>query len=172
TLALALYALGLFLERPTASRGVGLGVAGALAVLSKFSAIPFFFAGALAIVVVRGIVGRRADGEPRTPVSAAIGRTVLAVGVAAVVLWAGYRFSWGPIPESVGPRSRDVVVGPGARATSGPAVPAPELFEGLRLLRSAMHVGHPAYLLGQYSQTGWWYYFPVAVVVKTPIPFL
>jgi hypothetical protein len=28
--------------------------------------------------------------------------------------------------------------------------------------------GHPSYLLGQISDTGWWYYFPVVFLVKTP----
>ncbi len=28
--------------------------------------------------------------------------------------------------------------------------------------------GHPSYLLGQYSSSGWWYYFPVVFLVKTP----
>jgi hypothetical protein len=32
--------------------------------------------------------------------------------------------------------------------------------------------GHFAYLLGRYSTTGWWYYFPVAILVKTPLPAL
>jgi hypothetical protein len=32
--------------------------------------------------------------------------------------------------------------------------------------------GHPAGLLGMYSQKGWWYYFPVAFALKTTIPFL
>src|SRR2546421_775715 len=32
--------------------------------------------------------------------------------------------------------------------------------------------GHPAGLLGMYSQTGWWYYFPVAFALKTTLPFL
>ena len=32
--------------------------------------------------------------------------------------------------------------------------------------------GRPAFLLGQVSETGWWYYFPVAFVLKTTIPFL
>lgn len=32
--------------------------------------------------------------------------------------------------------------------------------------------GHAAGLLGMYSQTGWWYYFPVAFSLKTTIPFL
>ena len=32
--------------------------------------------------------------------------------------------------------------------------------------------GRPAFLFGQVSDTGWWYYFPVAFVLKTTIPFL
>src|SRR5205085_4054111 len=33
-------------------------------------------------------------------------------------------------------------------------------------------IGHPAGLLGMYSRTGWWYYFPVAFALKTTLPFL
>jgi hypothetical protein len=33
-------------------------------------------------------------------------------------------------------------------------------------------VGHSAFLLGEYSERGWWYYFPVAFALKTTIPFL
>jgi hypothetical protein len=33
-------------------------------------------------------------------------------------------------------------------------------------------VGHPASLLGMYSNHGWWYYFPVAFFFKATIPFL
>jgi 4-amino-4-deoxy-L-arabinose transferase-like glycosyltransferase len=32
--------------------------------------------------------------------------------------------------------------------------------------------GHSASLLGMFSQTGWWYYFPVAFALKTSLPFL
>src|SRR5256714_488039 len=32
--------------------------------------------------------------------------------------------------------------------------------------------GHPAGLLGMYSRTGWWYYFPIAFTLKTTLPFL
>jgi hypothetical protein len=44
----------------------------------------------------------------------------------------------------------------------------------LGILRQLVHnrVGHPAGLLGMYSHTGWWYYFPVAFTLKTTIPFL
>jgi Dolichyl-phosphate-mannose-protein mannosyltransferase len=44
----------------------------------------------------------------------------------------------------------------------------------LGILQQIWHnrVGHPAGLLGMYSRTGWWYYFPVAFTFKTTIPFL
>jgi len=32
--------------------------------------------------------------------------------------------------------------------------------------------GRPGYLLGQISTEGWWYYFPIAFAVKTPVPTL
>ena len=32
--------------------------------------------------------------------------------------------------------------------------------------------GHGAGLLGMYSQFGWWYYFPIAFLLKTTLPFL
>ena len=33
-------------------------------------------------------------------------------------------------------------------------------------------VGHSAFLLGRFSTHGWWYYFPVILFFKTPIPLL
>jgi len=32
--------------------------------------------------------------------------------------------------------------------------------------------GQPAFLNGQYSTTGWWYYFPEVLLIKTPLPLL
>jgi len=34
------------------------------------------------------------------------------------------------------------------------------------------HKGHAAFLLGSHSIQGWWYYFPIAFLLKTPIPLL
>ncbi len=33
-------------------------------------------------------------------------------------------------------------------------------------------IGHPAFLLGEYRDHGWWYYFPVAFALKTSIAFM
>jgi hypothetical protein len=73
---------------------------------------------------------------------------------AAILIWAGYRFSYG--------RSEFI----------GMSTPAPELFEGLSSVISHNREGHPAYLLGERSKTGWWYYFPVVLAVKTPVSLL
>src|SRR5258705_3343508 len=43
--------------------------------------------------------------------------------------------------------------------------PRSTLFPYTTLFRSG-------YLLGERSTTGWWYFFPVALAVKTPIPLL
>jgi 4-amino-4-deoxy-L-arabinose transferase-like glycosyltransferase len=43
---------------------------------------------------------------------------------------------------------------------------------GVELQARHNAAGHPAYLLGQISSKGWWYYFPVAFAVKTPLAML
>jgi hypothetical protein len=52
---------------------------------------------------------------------------------------------------------------------AGGAFLPPQLLEALRGVLAHAEQGHFAYLLGKYSETGWWYYFPVAILVKTPI---
>ena len=51
-------------------------------------------------------------------------------------------------------------------------MPAPEFFDGVSVALRHNEGGHDAYLLGQVSKRGWWYYFPVTLAVKTPIGFL
>ncbi len=47
----------------------------------------------------------------------------------------------------------------------------PPLFTAaLRGIVSHSEGGHTAYLMGNYSRQGWWYYFLIAVAVKTPLP--
>jgi len=38
--------------------------------------------------------------------------------------------------------------------------------------REHAHAGHPAFALGRYGAQGWWWYYPVAWLVKTPLPSL
>jgi hypothetical protein len=75
--------------------------------------------------------------------------------LAGLTLWAIYGFRVGRPNEGAVP------------------VLAPEYFEGLgKTLAHAADFGHPAFLLGERSTRGWWYYFPVAFVLKTPLASL
>jgi hypothetical protein len=53
-------------------------------------------------------------------------------------------------------------------ATRALHLPDNPYLAGLFRLSNKASTGHPAYLLGQRSEHGWWYYFPVAMAVKTP----
>lgn len=43
---------------------------------------------------------------------------------------------------------------------------------GLFMLSQHNEGGHPSYLLGEQSRQGWWYYYPVVFLVKTPTAVL
>jgi len=57
-------------------------------------------------------------------------------------------------------------------AASHVPVPMPEFFDGIRNLRRSNHTGTRAYLFGQIRSGGWWYFFFVALALKTPIAVL
>lgn len=48
-------------------------------------------------------------------------------------------------------------------------VPGYSYFRGFYILARHNYFGHTSYLLGSHSNTGWWYYFPVVFLVKTPL---
>jgi len=100
---------------------------------------------------------------------------------AILMAWAGYRFSIGPlvteadVPLEGRPEAQGDFGGlyrAAYKLARAPVYPAPEFFQGLAMLRGKNQAGQKAYLLGDVRQDGWWYFFPVALAVKTPIPFL
>ncbi len=44
--------------------------------------------------------------------------------------------------------------------------------DGLLFVLDHNHKGNPAFLFGMYSDFGWWYYFPLAFLIKTPLPII
>jgi 4-amino-4-deoxy-L-arabinose transferase-like glycosyltransferase len=44
--------------------------------------------------------------------------------------------------------------------------------EGVRVFFLHGNTGHETFLLGEPRRHGWWYYYPIAVLVKTPLPLL
>ena len=91
TIALAVYSMLRWLERPGLSATLRLGLAIGLALLAKMSAVVFLPA---AFVVV--LLAWRTAGNP---LASHLGGALVAGLVALLVIWAGYRFSVGPINE-------------------------------------------------------------------------
>ncbi len=150
----ALYAFTLWLEERTMARSLWLGLAVGLAVLAKFSALIFLPAGGLAVLAL-WLPGRR-RGTTTEAAESDLGWSKaipLALAAGGLVVWTGYRFSFGS-------------------GINGPPLPAPEFWRGLADLIDKQKVGHEAFLFGEISTTGWWYFFPVTLAVKTPIPFM
>ncbi len=190
----ALFAFTAWLRKPSLWLTLVLGVAVALAFLSKLTTLLFLPSAAVAIVLVRCLVDGRA-GPPRVepsgvgPVDAApqikfdwLKKLGLAFAVAVVVVWAGYGFSVGGIreatrisletmpsfqhfPKPLRNIARSMVL-------HDTLLPAPALFRGIAISWTLNQSAPPAYLFGQTKSGGWWYFFLVAVAVKTPLPFL
>jgi hypothetical protein len=164
TVVTALYALVRWLEEPGGRRAAWFGAALALACLVKFSSVPF-----LGACFVAALFWKRP----------AVKDCAIAASTAFVLLWAGYGFEvgslgpvWGAHPKIEGVLTEHPVLRPLWDAAMGAPLPFPKLVLGMRDVVRHNGLGHGSYLLGEYRTTGWWYFFPVVVAVKTPIALL
>lgn len=183
SVATALFAFVLWLRRATPLRSAFLGISVGLAVLSKFSAVGFLTAAGGCTVALGWMDARRrraaeagAPGSRRRVAASAI--VLLLLGL---TIWAGYRFSIAPL---VGAEDRphgiiDRLVGADGRLhdasyaiVENTPVPAPEFVQGLSSVYGRDRRGHLAFLLGEISRSGWWYYYPLMLLLKTPLPFI
>jgi hypothetical protein len=145
-LFIAAYAFWRAARRPRWTRVLWAGLSFGLALGAKLYAL--VFGPILALVVLLDALG----GGP-----GCLRRAMRGLGLFAVVtliglltLWAIYGFQLRPLDSQ------------------GPVVPAPPYVRGLQAILGFASGGRPGYLLGRFSDQGWWYYFPVAFVVKTP----
>jgi hypothetical protein len=176
------FAFATWLDRATTRSTILLGIAAGFALLSKFTILLFFPAVAAALVLCKLLLGGHDEPHAKIEWSAWLGKASIAGAIAIIVLWAGYGFSVGHVRESMqltpenmpsfqhfpGPvRSiaRDMV-------TSDWVLPAPALLKGIADAWVLNKSGSQGYLLGKTKTGGWWYFFLVAVAVKTPLPFL
>jgi hypothetical protein len=146
-LAAAFYACILWAEQPTPKRAAVFGIATALAALSKFTALVYFPASVILGLCAWYLAQRPSAARIAQVVKERAASFALAVAVGAFVIWAGYFFHFDKVP-------------------------APEFFAGIGDVAKHNEEGHLAYLLGNVSRYGFWYYFPVVLAVKTPIAIL
>lgn len=178
----------LWWERRSVGHSALLGLGLGLVVATKGSGLPFLLLGCAAFGLVSRLRHDRASG-PRRP-SAAAGRwraTAAALACFAVafgVVWGAYGFGLETLAHK---RQRpyaqiDAVLGDAGALhdlayglVELPMVPASVrgVHESFRSLAERAGAGaRPSFLLGEMHPRGSWAYFPVALAVKTPLPFL
>ena len=149
---LFLYTLDLYLEKPSMRRGMALGVGLGFGLLTKFSFLPFALASAIIVVIARP------ERHFRWKSFAA------AAGIAFLMLWSGYRFDFRKAVDYNGEQAVTIIRDGAPRPLQPLAawiartvpIPAPAFVTGLSMVAAHDRIGHPAYLLGEVTSTGWW----------------
>ncbi|MCL4263251.1 MAG: phospholipid carrier-dependent glycosyltransferase [Anaerolineae bacterium] len=161
--AVAGFTLWRYWVRPTILNVLLAGIGFGLLQNTKFTAglfVPLF-----ALVIVAGMVVQwRHNQRGHLPFP---WRTVLLFILiyplaALLTLWAAYGFQVGKLPAEL----------PTFPQLAGLTVPLSHHIEQLLDIGGRLQVETPSFLMGQYSNTGWWYYFPMAFLLKTPLPIL
>ncbi len=152
-----------FLHRPGYSTALTAGIFIGLLLNTKFTALLFLPLFAVVIAVWLGALRYRGTGKyrPRLGQMALMIVIVMPAG-AFLALWAGNGFDVAPLATPL----------PFLGQLGGIPVPLAGYLDQLLDIRNRLDVSTPSFLLGNHSDSGWWYYFPVAFLLKTPLPVL
>lgn len=166
-LAAALFAAEGACQRPSPLRLMGAGVMTGLALLSKFSAI---LLGPMLLLQLMS----PDSGVRRSRVALRLGAIGL---IALAVVELGYRVQIRQMTleeqaTQIQTLSPDDSIRTPALGLLSPLPGIANFCFGLGKLREHAREGHPAFLWGHYTDRGWWYYFPIAFAIKTPLPLL
>lgn len=156
----------------TAANVAGTAACVALAAITKFSAVLLAPIGAVLVLVA---LATRSEMTRRR---AAI-LVAATAGVTLVAIWAAYGFRYRPSPSATWLMTRDAIPNT-ARVPWLAAIVSwvdahhllPNAYSQGFLLSQASARILPAFLRGTIRAGGWWYYFPVAFILKTPVSLL
>jgi 4-amino-4-deoxy-L-arabinose transferase-like glycosyltransferase len=193
TILLALYALQRWIYTAAPRDAGWFGLASGLAVTTKFSSVPFIGLGVLTlglahvVVALRGRARAAPSVDPPVPAGPAAWVERLAgLAVAAVATLLMLFIVYGPrTAHHPGVELRFhwavsyLLQKPGLDHAVGVLLShlwlpreLQDLVNGVVAVKAHNDTGHLSYLLGQTRLTGWWYFYLVALAVKTPIPLL
>jgi 4-amino-4-deoxy-L-arabinose transferase-like glycosyltransferase len=169
-LAVALLGFTRWLRNPDLKRALLFGAAFGFAVNCKFSSIVFVPVTCAAIGIVRLI----RDPALRHRFGRAVTTMLPAAAVTIFLIWAGYGFTVHTFAElrpwmDTYPTSLQHLL---AHISDSTPLPAPQFFAGLSAIHSIDRAGFQTFLNGRLGTTGWWWYFPFAVALKTTIAAL
>jgi hypothetical protein len=191
TILLALYTLQRWLLSGTPRDAAFFGLASGVAVGTKFSGVPFIGLSLIALSAVRWLLARktlRSGSAPAVPPPApgSAAQWLGGLGVAALttllmlfLIYAArathhpgvdFRFHWA-VNYLLQKPGLDHAVGVLLSHLRLP-YEFQDLVNGVVAVKAHNDTGHLSYLLGQVRNTGWWYFYLVALAVKTPLPLL
>lgn len=131
----------------------------AAAFLTKFSTLAFLPPILIAYFALRPANRESSEAAERWK------QWLILTATIGLICWAIYGFSFGPFPrQDPYETERAEAIADNLRQLS---LPAPRLWQGLVDVGEHNEKGHMAFLLGEKSVTGWWYYFPIALALKT-----
>ncbi|MDJ0754509.1 MAG: hypothetical protein QNJ45_13380 [Ardenticatenaceae bacterium] len=157
---MAAYAFWWYWQKPGQMRAVIVGFAVALLNNTKFTAGLFDIFLILTVII---LLFRQVWTDGWRPVWRRHRPLVLVAPLTAFLfLWAMYGFQIGRLPDEL----------PMLSQLGGLTLPLSHHLEQLLDIGNRSTQGAASFLIGEYSDRGWWYYFPVALAVKTPLPTL
>ena len=180
TTLLALYLAQKWLSSGLLRDAILFGLATGLAVGTKLSAVPFIGLGVLVLFLSREFFLAVPTTAPWTRRLAGLPLIVLAI---MVPIFIGYgrrsvditelpsRFSWVLdylFPGGSGAHSQVYSLIGSLRLPEA----CWDFAEGIVALKAHNDTGHLSFLLGHVKAGGWWYFYLVALAVKTPLPLL
>ncbi|HEY6824777.1 MAG TPA: hypothetical protein VI195_10075 [Steroidobacteraceae bacterium] len=184
TILLALYALQCWIASARLRDAARFGLSAGLAVVTKFSAVPFIALALIALALTHFAVTQAGRGRLDAPSfwRLRVGGLALAGLVTLVPVWIVYgprvadpagvafRFNWA---VSYLLQQHGAADGLGV-LLSHLWLPRElkDLVNGIVAVEAHNDSGHLSYLLGEVRLTGWWYFYLVALAVKTPLPLL
>ncbi|NLF01184.1 MAG: phospholipid carrier-dependent glycosyltransferase [Anaerolineales bacterium] len=140
---LAVWAWWRWLEQPSAGRLVLAGLLAGAACVSKYSGL---IVGPIAVALA---IGHRPSSRRVERIWARRAAGLIGVGLIAVfTIWAVYGF------------------------TVQGGLPAPTFWKGIAFQGNRLVNGQPTYALGRVWPGGVWFYYPLALLVKTPLPVM
>lgn len=180
---LSVYSFWQLLTKPTWLRAVYWALAFGGALLVKHTAIILIPAFVLLLVVAA--IRQRADFNWKQFLL----KSVVGLLIVWALLWAGFGFNDRVAPKTVSVtadilnvyKDTDQIASLTnmARLDQAYRLAQPILallpanyIKGVLLVTSHASGGHSSYLLGEVTRTGWWYYFPILMLLKTPLAML
>ena len=165
-----------YLKAPNARRAGYVGLAAGLAAVTKFSMIVLGPVLGITFIALFALAPRR--GLTRKLVLGQAGVLALAAVLAVNAAYLFHHRQPEPLDDAlarmvVPTRVSDALHAPLEVGYYALQVVFPADFvSGIGWQLGHAQSGHPSGLLGQHGTKGWWYYFPVAFALKTPLPIV